>query len=211
MEELRGKTEEYVHLDEKISESKISVSPVVKYIGEGRALLKTPSELITDFDDELKILVDRMAATLYFYGAVGISAIQLATPKQVFLIRASHDKYATVVNPQILEYSEDKVTETEGCLSFPDIYVSVLRSKEIKVKYQDIKGKETITDLGGLHSRIFQHENDHLFSKTFLDYLTPLKRDLVLTKMNKLERTDKLNRDTRILNAMSVAVDKENV
>lgn len=145
-------------MTEEKKEKNISVDLVIKYIEEGKNILSVVSEPITEFDDNLKELIDRLSSSLYFYEALGISAIQLGIPKRVFLIRADKDHFVPFVNPEILETSEETDTQKEGCLSFPGIFIPVTRPKKIKVKYQEASGEEKIIDLEGIHARCFLHE-----------------------------------------------------
>jgi peptide deformylase len=178
---------------------KINVDLVIKYIEEGKKILSVVSEPIIDFDDKLKELIDRLSSSLYFYEALGISAIQLGIPKRVFLIRADKDHFVPFINPEILETSEETDTQKEGCLSFPGIFIPVTRPKKIKVKYQEASGEEKIIDLEGIHARCFIHEHDHLNGVTFLDHVSNLVKESVYKKMQKAKKNGKLERDTLTL------------
>lgn len=178
---------------------KINVDLVIKYIDEGKSILSVASEPIVDFDDKLKELIDRLSSSLYFYEALGISAIQLGIPKRVFLIRADKDHFVPFVNPEVLEASEEMEIQKEGCLSFPNIFIPVPRPKKIKVKYQEASGEEKIIDLEGLHARCFLHELDHLNGLTFLARVSNLVKESVYKKMQKSRKNGKLERDTLML------------
>lgn len=187
----------------------LNVSEVVKYFGDGKDLLARKSELVTDFDEELSTLVDRMASTMYFYDAVGISAIQVGVPKSLFLVKVDKDRYATFINPQIISQSEDKEVITEGCLSFPGILIPVLRSKEVKLKFQEKDGTEKEVEVGGLHARIILHEMRHLSGNTFLDDISILKKNVILEKMKRLNRNGKLFRDRDVIAYLQNISEKE--
>lgn len=171
------------------------IATVVKYTTADKNILKQISEPVTEFDDILKELIEKMSSSLYFYQALGISAIQIGVPKRLFLIRATQDSYAPIINPEILESSEEKVVYSEGCLSFPGIKIPVERSKEIKVKYQEVTGEERTLDLSGIQAVCFAHEFDHLSGLTFLDRISKLKQEIIVQKMQKLERTGKMKLD----------------
>ena len=181
---------------------RINIQPVVKYFGSDRHVLSQISEPIIDIDDEVRALIEKMANSLYFYNAVGISAIQLGVPKRIFLMRASQDKYATFINPEIIHQSDDKITEYEGCLSFPEVTVPVERSREIGIKFLEADGKEKELSFVGLHARCALHEVQHNDGKTFLDSISNIKKQIILDKMRKLERNDRLYLDKKIIAQM---------
>lgn len=183
----------------------LSIDAVIKYAGKEKEILSQKSEAVIDFDDGLHKLINRMASAMYFYDAVGISAVQLGVPKAVFLVRVDSEKYATFVNPEIISQSEEKEVITEGCLSFPGVMVPVLRSKEVKLKFQEADGTEKDVDVGGLHARIILHEMDHITGKTFLDRVSVLKKNVILDKIKRIQRNGKIERDKQFIKYLETA------
>ena len=190
-------------------EEKLNIEPVVKYIGAGKQTLSQKSELVTDFGDNLQKLVQKLANTAYFYGAVGISAIQIGIPLSVCLIGVSKQNSAVLVNPQIISASDEQVVENEGCLSFPEIFTAVSRPKEIRVKFQEQDGTEKELDLQGIFARIALHEISHISGKTMLDNVSQLKRNIILGKMKRITKNGKIKHDERVLTAISEMAEKE--
>ena len=199
-------------MTENNTEPQSRIDLVIKYTPVEAHILAQISEPVTDFGDELKQLVDKLAASLYFYEAMGISAIQIGTPQQVFLVRTTADSYAVFVNPEIVNVSTGTDIQNEGCLSFPGIFVPVERPVNISVKYQTIDGSWEAVQLTGIQARCFLHERDHLMGKTFLDRVSLLKKTLVLAKMKKAVKTGKIKRDemaVQYLEAMAAASKKD--
>ncbi|HNC59133.1 MAG TPA: peptide deformylase [Leptospiraceae bacterium] len=188
----------------------LSIDAAIKYAGKEKEILSQKSEAVIDFDDDLHELVSRMASTMYFYEAVGISAVQIGIHKSLFIVRVDTDKYATFINPEIVQESEEKENIVEGCLSFPGISIPVERSKEVILKFQEKDGTEKEVQVGGLHARIILHEMDHLKGKTFLDRISVLKRNVILDKMKRIERNGKLIRDRQVINYLENTVKNEN-
>lgn len=176
-------------------ERKSKLDRVVKYTKLEKHILLQKSEPVTEFNDELKDLVDRLAASLYFYEAMGISAIQIGIPKRVFLIKASKDSFAAFVNPEIVALGEEFDTQMEGCLSFPEVFVPVRRPTSVNVKFFDVHGEEQSLILEGIQARCYIHEYEHTLGVTFLKHVSKLKQDLIFSKMRKIERTGKIKRD----------------
>lgn len=182
--------------EEELKEkAKSKLDRVVKYTKLEKQTLLQKSEPVTEFDDELQDLVDRLAASMYFYEAMGISAIQIGIPKRVFLIKASKDSFAAFVNPEIVSLGEEYDTQMEGCLSFPEVFVPVKRPTSVNVKFSDVHGEEQSLILEGIQARCYLHEFDHLSGITFLSHVSKLKQDLIFSKMRKIERTGKIRRD----------------
>ena len=171
--------------------------------------LKTVSEPVTEFDDELKTLVDDMFETMYAAPGIGLAAIQVGVPKRLLVIdlqpedpdgepvECSHDGHKhthpatkleprVFVNPEILDPAEDLATYQEGCLSVPDIFADVDRPATCRVRYQDLDGKVHEEELEGLMATCIQHEMDHLEGILFIDHLSRLKRNMALKKLKKL-------------------------
>lgn len=208
--EIKGKTEEFVHLDSKSKwKDELNIVPVVKYVGGGKQVLSQKSELVTDFGEDLQQLIHRLANTMYFYNAVGISAIQIGIPLSVCLVGVSKQNSAVLVNPEIISTSDEQVVENEGCLSFPEIFAAISRPKEIRVKFQEQDGTEKELDLQGIFARIVCHEANHICGKTMLDNVSQLKKNVILDKMKRITKNGKIKHDERVLTAISQMAEKE--
>lgn len=144
---------------------------------------------VTDVDGSIRALVKDMAETMYAAPGVGLAATQVDVHKQIIVIDVSptHDALKVFINPQIVE-SRGASTLEEGCLSVPGIYDKVERAEWIRVRALDAEGKAFELDADGLLAVCIQHEMDHLRGKVFVEYLSPLKRNRILTRMRKQER-----------------------
>jgi peptide deformylase len=142
------------------------------------------------FDARLKQLVADMAETMYAAPGVGLAATQVDVHEQVVVIDVSeaHDELRVFINPEIVWSSEEKQVYDEGCLSVPGVYDGVERPARVRVRARDAEGKEFETEADGLLAVCLQHEMDHLKGKVFVDYLSPLKRNRIKTKMLKEQR-----------------------
>lgn len=145
---------------------------------------------VTVFDERIKKLVADMAETMYAAPGVGLAATQVDVHEQVVVIDTSDDgKHLQVfINPEILWASEEKRVYDEGCLSVPGIYDGVERPARVKVRAFDTDGKAFEVDADDLLAVCIQHEMDHLKGKVFVEYLSPLKRNRIKTKLQKEER-----------------------
>jgi peptide deformylase len=145
---------------------------------------------VTAFDERLAKLVADMAETMYEAPGIGLAASQVDVHEQVVVIDITEEKNALVayINPEILWASDDKQVYDEGCLSVPGIYDGVERSSKVKVRAVDVKGQPFEVEAEGLLAVCIQHEMDHLKGKVFVEYLSPLKRNRIKTKLVKEER-----------------------
>jgi peptide deformylase len=169
--------------------------------------LKVISSAVTEFNDELKRLVDDMFETMYDAPGIGLAAIQVGVPKRVLVIdlqepaehdhehgeHCNHDHEVirnprVFINPEILDPSADFAVYNEGCLSVPDQYAEVERPATIRARWQDVDGKVHEEDMDGLMATCLQHEMDHLEGILFIDHLSRLKRQMVLKKLEKLRK-----------------------
>ena len=148
--------------------------------------LRTVAAPVTVFDAELKQFVADMYETMYAANGVGLAATQVNVHQRVLVADMSDDRNEPMVliNPEILEKDGQQVYQ-EGCLSFPGIYADVTRALHVKVRAQDADGNEVIVDVEGPLAVCIQHEMDHLAGKVFVDYLSPLKRTMLLKRMEK--------------------------
>lgn len=148
--------------------------------------LRMKAAPVTMFDAKLKQFVADMLETMYVANGVGLAATQVAVQQRVLVIDMSDERNQPLVliNAEIMEKGGTQVYQ-EGCLSFPGIYADVTRALDVKVKAHDVDGKEFIYSAEGPLAVAVQHEMDHLDGKVFVDYLSPLKRSLLLKRLEK--------------------------
>jgi len=158
---------------------------VVKY---GDPVLTKKAEEVSKFDDSLRKLVDDMFETMYGAPGVGLAAPQVGVLKRLFIMDCSSGKNKkqklALINP-VIESEEGEQIGDEGCLSFPGIFIQVARPQRLVVRAQDVDGSAFRLDLMDLEARCVSHENDHLDGELFINYLSPLKRDLTRRKIKK--------------------------
>jgi len=144
---------------------------------------------ITRVDDSIRSLIDDMAQTMYAAPGVGLAATQVDVHRQLIVIDVSptHDQLKVFINPEILESRGASGVE-EGCLSVPGVYDKVQRAAWIRVRALDAKGEPFELEADGLLAVCIQHEMDHLKGKVFVEYLSPLKRNRILTRLRKQEK-----------------------
>ena len=165
----------------------MSLLPILRYPDPRLHKVAQP---VTVFDERLKKLAADMAETMYAAPGVGLAATQIDVHEQLVVIDVSesHDDLRVFINPEIVWASEDKQLYEEGCLSVPGIYDGVERPARVKVRALDLDGKEFEVEADGLFAVCIQHEIDHLNGKVFVEYLSPLKRNRIKTKLQKEER-----------------------
>jgi peptide deformylase len=151
--------------------------------------LRTRAQPVTVFDADLKRLVADMFETMYAAPGVGLAATQVDVHRQLLVADMSEnsDQPIVLINPRILEKDGVQVFQ-EGCLSFPGIYADVERALHVKVAAQDVDGNTFERDFDGPLAVCVQHEMDHLVGKVFVDHLSPLKRSLLLKRLEKRRR-----------------------
>jgi peptide deformylase len=158
--------------------------------------LHTIAKPVTAFDERLAKLVADMADTMYTAPGIGLAATQVDVHEQVIVIDVSdtRDQLLVLVNPEIVSASDERQVYDEGCLSVPGIFDGVERPLRVRIKAQDASGKLQEFDAEGLLAVCVQHEMDHLKGKVFVEYLSPLKRNRIKTKLLKEERELKKER-----------------
>ena len=139
-------------------------------------------------------IANQMMDTMIKAPGVGLAANQVGVLKQIVTINfedKENDKRSNYIlfNPSIIEYSDDKVIMEEGCLSLPEQYADIERSKQIFLEYIDENQKTIKKEIDGYEARILQHEIDHLSGKLFVDYLSSLKRNIIIKKVKKLKNS----------------------
>jgi peptide deformylase len=166
-------------------------------------LLRQKSAPVESVDDETRRFMDRMLQTMYEAPGIGLAAIQVGEPRRIVTLDVARDdepkRPMFLVNPEIVWRSEDeRSTYEEGCLSIPDYYAEVERPARVRFRYVDYHGKLQEGEADGLLAVCVQHEVDHLNGVLFIDYLSKLKRDLVVKKFAKAAREKERQRQHRI-------------
>jgi peptide deformylase len=143
-------------------------------------------------DERIRRLVDDMLETMYAAEGVGLAATQVDVHERVIVIDTSEsrDQPIVLINPELVETSEEIAISEEGCLSVPDIYDKVARHARVKVRALDRSGESRDLDADGLLAVAVQHEMDHLLGKVFVEYLSALKRSRIKTRMLKKTREE---------------------
>jgi len=162
------------------------IYPIVKY---GNPVLEKPAAPITEFNDELKKLVEDMFESMYEAKGVGLAAPQIGVSKRLAVIDVTFKEDPSaklvLVNPEII-HTEGKHTQSEGCLSIPEFREPLARPNKVTVRAQDINGRWFEKTGEELLARAFLHETDHLNGKLYISHLSALKRDLMKRKIRKL-------------------------
>ena len=145
-------------------------------------------------DARIRTLVDDMLATMYEADGVGLAATQVDVHECVIVIDTSdaRDRPRVLINPRLLARSEEMVLGDEGCLSVPQVYDKVPRHARVTVQALGRDGKSYEFEAEGLEAVCVQHEMDHLLGKVFVEYLSPLKRNRIKTRMLKRQRDEAL-------------------
>lgn len=170
-----------------LRKSRMSILNILRYPDPRLHKVAKP---VAVFDERLKKLAADMAETMYDAPGVGLAATQVDVHEQLIVIDVSetHDQLQVFINPEIVWASEERQVYDEGCLSVPGIYDGVERPARVKVRAYDLDGKQFEVDADGLLAVCIQHEMDHLKGKVFVEYLSPLKRNRIKTKLLKEER-----------------------
>ena len=154
--------------------------------------LKAVAAEIAKVDGEIRRLIDDMLETMYEAEGVGLAATQVDVHERVIVIDTSDVRGSPIVliNPELIETSDEMMLGDEGCLSVPEIYDKVPRHARVRVRARERSGEAREFDAEGLLSVAVQHEMDHLLGKVFVDYLSPLKRSRIKTRMLKKTRDE---------------------
>ncbi|MGN6525478.1 MAG: peptide deformylase [Burkholderiaceae bacterium] len=158
--------------------------------------LYTVAKPVAVVDDRIRRLADDMLETMYAADGVGLAATQVDVHERLIVMDTSetHDQPRVLINPELVTGSDDWILGEEGCLSVPQIYEKVERHARVRVRALDRDGQPYEFDAEGLAAVCVQHEMDHLMGKVFVDYLSPLKRDRIKTKMVKRTREEQTRR-----------------
>ena len=154
--------------------------------------LHTVARPVAVVDERLRELVDDMLETMYAADGVGLAATQVDVHERIIVMDTSEarDRPLVLINPEIVERSAETAVAEEGCLSVPQIYDKVERPAWVTVRALGRDGQPFELDAEGLNAVCVQHEMDHLLGKVFVEYLSPLKRDRIRTKMLKKTRDE---------------------
>ena len=145
---------------------------------------------VATVDERVRAIVDDMLATMYDANGIGLAATQVDVHERIVVLDVSEerDQPMVLINPEITWASDEKRVGDEGCLSVPGIYDGVERSLAVHVRALDRDGQERTIEAEGLLAVCVQHEMDHLMGKVFVEYLSPLKRNRIKTKLLKQQK-----------------------
>lgn len=166
----------------------MAILPVLRFPDER---LRTKATEVTEVTDDIRKIVDDMFDTMYEENGVGLAATQINIHQRIVVMDVSSDDTKTpltFINPEIIKKSDETFVNEEGCLSVPGCYAKVTRHERVTVKALDRDGKEFTIEGDELLSICIQHELDHLAGVLFVDYLSPLKRQRIKTKLEKEAR-----------------------
>ena len=160
-----------------------------KIVIEPDPILRKKSEILEKVDNELRLLLDDMLETMYAAPGIGLAAVQVGILKRLIVIDISKDKEKKnpifLINPEIIFKSKNTSIYEEGCLSLPGHFAEIERPEECQIKYIDYDGKKKEMRANGLLATCIQHEIDHLNGILFIDYLSKLKKDMIIKKLVK--------------------------
>jgi len=152
-------------------------------------LLRKISEPVKEVGEEERKLMDDMLDTMYAAPGIGLAAIQIGVPKRIIVMDIGKDKNKKTpmyfVNPIIKNKNIEKTIYEEGCLSVPDQFAEIERPNKCEVEYLDYEGKKQLLKADGLLATCIQHEMDHLQGILFIDYLSKLKKSMIIKKLSK--------------------------
>ena len=166
----------------------MAVRPVVIWPDER---LRQPSVPIASIDASVRALYQDLVDSMYAENGLGIAALQLGDPRRMFIVeprlagREATDPPVAFLNPEVVWTSDEQQDSEEGCLSFPDVYVKVKRPMRARVRALGLDGQPFELEGEGLLARCLLHENDHLTGKLLVDFVGPLKRQMIKKKLQK--------------------------
>ena len=166
--------------------------PKRKIIIEPDPILRKKSKNLEKVDDDLRKLMDDMLETMYSAPGIGLAAVQIGTLKRLIVIDITKDDQKKnpifLINPKIIKKSKNTSIYEEGCLSLPGHFAEIERPSECQIDYIDYNGKEKNLKASGLLATCIQHEIDHLNGILFIDYLSKLKKDMIIKKLKKYKK-----------------------
>ena len=155
-------------------------------------ILRKKSQVIDKVDDKLRKLLNDMLETMYSAPGIGLAAVQIGILKRLIVIDISKEEEKKnpifLINPEIIFQSKDTSIHEEGCLSLPGHFAEIERPAECRIKYIDYDGKKQEMKANGLLATCIQHEIDHLNGVLFIDYLSKLKKDMIVKKLVKQKK-----------------------
>jgi peptide deformylase len=157
--------------------------------------LRKRSAPVERVDDALRKLIDDLLETMYAAPGIGLAAIQVGVPRRLVVLDVSDQEKEgrnplCLINPEIVRLGEETRLYEEGCLSIPDVRVDIERPSTVTVKYLDRDGKPHELFADGLLATAIQHEIDHLNGKLIIDFLSPLKRDILVRRLKKQAKAE---------------------
>jgi len=158
-------------------------------------LLKSISKPVDKINNEIKILINDMFETMYNAPGIGLAAVQIGIPLRVVVIdisKGDEKKPYFFVNPNIVWRSDKTSTYEEGCLSIPNQFAEIERPESCRVEYLDVNNQKKEIEASGLLSTCIQHEIDHLNGILFIDYLSKLKKNMIIKKVTKNNKSEKI-------------------
>jgi peptide deformylase len=162
------------------------IYPIVKF---GDPVLEKPAAKVTDFDDELKKLVEDMFESMYAARGVGLAAPQIGVSRRVAVVdvtfKEDPNAKMVLINPEVI-HKQGRHSQSEGCLSIPEFRENVSRAQVVTIRAQDLDGHIFEKTGDDLLARAFQHEIDHLNGKLYINHISAIKRDLIKRKIRKL-------------------------
>ena len=165
---------------------------VRKILTEPNPILRQKSQPVDKVDDLTRKLMDDMLETMYLAPGIGLAAIQIGVPKRIIVLDISKDpgkkEPMYFVNPVIVSTSKNNITYEEGCLSVPGQFAEIDRPDRCHVKYLDYNGNYKEFKSEGLLATCIQHEIDHLEGILFIDYLSNLKKSMIIKKLSKQKK-----------------------
>jgi peptide deformylase len=160
-------------------------------------LLRRKSAAVERVDAELKALADDMVETMYAAPGVGLAAVQVGVPRRLIVVDATakeedEPRPLVLINPEIVELGTETRIYEEGCLSIPDVRLEIERPASVRIRYLDREGLRQELAADGLLATAIQHEIDHLNGKLIIDFLSRLKRDIIVRKFRKQAKSAKV-------------------
>ena len=171
----------------------MAVRPVVIWPDDR---LRQPSTAIAEVDDSVRALYRDLVDTMYAENGLGIAALQLGDSRRMFIVepklagRDASDPPLAFINPEVVWTSDEEQDSEEGCLSFPEIYIKIKRPMRARVRATDINGQPFEIEGEALLARCLLHENDHLTGKLLVDFVGPLKRQMIKKRLQRKKDAD---------------------
>ena len=185
----RGTKCQGMSVTETITETTAPAAPLLPIHVVPDPVLRKHARAVTPDDEaEVRALIPSMFATMYAAPGIGLAAPQVGRLLRVIVVDVAPEKTPeplALINPEIIAASQETCSREEGCLSLPDQYAEVVRPARVKVRYQDENGVKREIEADGLLAACLQHEIDHLNGVQFVDYLSSLKRNILLRKLAK--------------------------